>query len=194
VRAAHPAIGLTVLSQPADEIVRRLDLCYFDMGLSFLDERVLAGFEVHPLYCERYVLVARDASLFKGQAALDWAEAAELPLCLLTPNMQTRQIVDAAFRQAGARPHIAVETDSIFALYAQVRFSDVCAVVPHSLLSLIELRQELAVVALTPQLSREIGLVLRRQDPQPPVTAAVLALALGVPLQARFDGLISDIY
>lgn len=192
VHAAHPAIGMTVLSLSADEIARRLDRHDLDMGLSFLDERMLAGFDVRPLYCERYVLVARDPALFKGRAALDWCQAAELPLCMLTPNMQSRQIVDAAFRQAGARPRIAVETDSIFALYAQVRFSDVCAVVPHSLLSLIELRQELAIAALAPQLSREIGLVLRRQDPHPPVTAAVLALE--VPLQARFDGLIDAIY
>lgn len=194
VREAYPAIGLTVLSQPSDEIVRRLDRCDIDLGLSFLDERVLAGFVVHPLYRERYVLVARDAALFGGQAVLAWADAAALPLCLLTPNMQSRQIVDAAFRRAGVRPHIAVETDSIFALYAQVRLSDVCAVVPHSLLSLIELRQELAVVPLAPQLEREIGLVLRRQEPVPHLTSAVLGLALAVPLQPRFDRLINDLY
>lgn len=194
VRSAHPAIGLTVLSLAADEIVRRLDRCDLDIGLSFLDQRVLAGFDVHPLYCEHYVLVARDPALFGGRAALDWSEAAELPLCMLTPNMQSRQIVDAAFRQAGVRPRIAVETDSIFALYAQVRFSDVCAVVPHSLLSLVELRQELAIAALAPQLSREIGLVLRREQAHPPATAAVLGLALGVPLQARFDALINAMY
>ena len=193
-RATYPGIALTILSMASTEIVRRLDECDLDMGLTFLDERVLAGFQVHPLYREQYVLVARDGAMFGGRAALDWAEAASLPLCVLTPNMQSRQSVDTAFRQAGVRPRIAVETDSIFALYAQVRFADVCAVVPHSLLSLIELRQELAVVPLVPPLERAIGLVLRRHDPHPPVTAAVLGLALGVPLQARFDSLISAIY
>lgn len=190
---AYSGVKLTVLSLSSDEIVRRLDNCDLDIGVTFLDDRALAGFQMHPLFRERYVLVARDAQLFGGRASLDWREVAELPLCLLTANMQSRQIIDAAFRQAGAKPAIRVETDSIFALYAQVRFSDMCAVVPHSVLSLIELRQELAVVPITPLLSREIGLVLRRQDPLPPVTAAALELALQVPLQARFDSLISSL-
>ncbi|NGZ86480.1 LysR family transcriptional regulator [Duganella aceris] len=190
----YRGIKLTILSLPSDEIVRRLDNCDLDLGLTFLDGNVLAGFQVHPLFQERYVLVARDPAVFGGRSALSWAQAAELDLCLLTANMQSRQIIDAAFRSVAAKPRIQVETDSIFALYAQVRFSDLCAVVPHSVLSLIELRQELSIVPLLPQLSRQIGLVLREQDPLPAVTAAVLQLALQVPLQARFDGLISDIY
>ncbi|MES2262493.1 MAG: LysR family transcriptional regulator [Pseudomonadota bacterium] len=191
---SYSAIKLTILSLPSDEIVRRLDNCDLDLGLTFLDDKVLAGFQVHPLFHERYVLVARDAAMFGGRASLSWGQAAELDLCLLTANMQSRQIIDAAFRSAAVKPRIKVETDSIFALYAQVRFSNVCAVVPHSVLSLIELRQELAIVPILPQLSREIGLVLRNQDPLPAVTAAVLNMALQVPLQARFDSLISDIY
>jgi DNA-binding transcriptional LysR family regulator len=190
----YSAIKLTILSLPSDEIVRRLDNCDLDLGLTFLDGNTLAGFQVHPLFHERYVLVARDAAVFGGRTSLNWAEAAELDLCLLTANMQSRQIIDASFRSVAAKPRIKVETDSIFALYAQVRFSDLCAVVPHSVLSLIELRQELAIVPILPQLSRQIGLVLRNQVPLPAVTAAVLNMALQVPLQARFDSLISDIY
>ena len=190
----YSAIKLTILSLPSDEIVRRLDNCDLDLGLTFLDGNTLAGFQVHPLFHERYVLVARDAAVFGGRASLSWAEAAEMDLCLLTANMQSRQIIDASFRSVAAKPRIKVETDSIFALYAQVRFSDLCAVVPHSVLSLIELRQELAIVPILPQLSRQIGLILRDQDPLPAVTSAVLNMALQVPLQARFDSLISDIY
>jgi DNA-binding transcriptional LysR family regulator len=190
----YSGIKLTILSLPSDEIVRRLDNCDLDLGLTFLDGNVLAGFQVHPLFHERYVLVARDPAVFGGRTALTWAQAAELDLCLLTANMQSRQIIDAAFRSVAAKPRIQVETDSIFALYAQVRFSNLCAVVPHSVLSLIELRQELAIVPLLPQLSRQIGVVLRDQHPLPAVTAAVLNMALQVPLQARFDSLISDIY
>ena len=191
---AYPAIRMTVLSLPADEIARRLDHVDLDFGLTFLDDPALAGFALHPLYVERYVLVARDPAALGGRGTLTWAEAARLPLCLLTGNMQSRRIIDAAFRSAGAAPSVRVETDSIFALYAQVRFSDLCAVLPHSVLSLVELRQELTIVPLTPQLSRPIGLVLRRQQPLPAVTAAVLAMALTVPLQQRFDSLISAMY
>lgn len=191
---AYPGIRLTVLSLASDEIIRRLDSFDLDIGLTFLDDKALAGFQTFPVFAERYVVVARDAAALRGRASLSWTEVAELPLCLLTANMQSRRIVDAAFRAAGATPDIRVETDSIFAMYAQLRCSDLCAVLPHSVLSLIELRQELAVAPITPELSRQIGLVLRRQSPYPPITAAALEMALQVPLQARFDRLITAMY
>jgi DNA-binding transcriptional LysR family regulator len=46
-------------------------------------------------------------------------------------------------------------------------------------------------VPIAPCLSREIGFVIRQQDPYPPLTAAALEMALKVPLQARFDSLIA---
>lgn len=191
---AYSGISITLLSLPSDEIVRRLDNYDLDLGLTFLDDRALDGFQLHPLFQERYVMVARDAALLGGRTTLTWSEAAELPLCLLTANMQSRQFIDAAFRSAGSRPSVRLETDSIFALYAQIRFSDLCGIIPHSVLSLVELRQELTVVPITPEMSRDIGLVLRRQDPPTPITAAVLAMILKTPLQARFDSLINTIY
>ncbi|WP_426113803.1 LysR family transcriptional regulator [Massilia sp. PWRC2] len=191
---AYAGIDITLLSLPSDEIVRRLDSYDLDIGLTFLDDRALGGFELHPLFAERYVMVARDAALLGGRSTLTWAEAAALPLCLLTANMQGRQIIDAAFRSAGVRPSVRLETDSIFALYAQIRFSDLCAIIPHSVLSLVELREELTVVPITPAIARDIGLVVRRQEPAAPITAAVLAMMLQTPLQARFDSLISTIY
>jgi DNA-binding transcriptional LysR family regulator len=191
---AYSGINITLLSLPSDEIIRRLDSYDLDLGLTFLDDRALGGFQLHSLFEERYVMVARDAALLGGRTTLTWSEAAALPLCLLTANMQSRQVIDAAFRSAGARPSVKLETDSIFALYAQIRFSDLCAIIPHSVLSLVELRQELTIVPITPEISRDIGLVLRRQDPPSPITAAVLAMMLKTPLQARFDSLINTIY
>ena len=187
-------IRLTVLSLSSDEIIRRLDSCDLDMGLTFLDDKSLAGFQTYPLFVERYVLVVRDEAMLRGRKSLSWNEVAELPLCLLTTTMQSRRIIDAAFRRAGATPRIRAESDSMFSLYALLRCCDLCAVLPHSALSLIELRQEVSIVPITPELSREIGLVLRRQSPFPPVTGAALDMALQVPLQARFDSLISAMY
>ena len=36
------------------------------------------------------------------EPSISWAAAAELPLCLLVPEMQNRRIVNAAFAEAGA--------------------------------------------------------------------------------------------
>jgi DNA-binding transcriptional LysR family regulator len=190
---AYEGIDFTVYSLPAQEITRRLDSCELDLGITYMSDESLAGFTVHPLYVERYVLMTRDDALLKGRTHLEWGEVAELPLCLLTGNMQSRRIIDTAFRQAGAEPRVKMETDSIFGLYSQIRCSNLCAVVPHSVLSLIELRQEICVAQIVPELSRQIGMVARKQDPQPPMTAAMIELARGVDLQSRFDRLIKAV-
>ena len=190
----HEDIRVTMLSLPSDEIVRRLDSCDLDIGVTFLDDRLLAGFQTFPLFVERYVLAARDATILRERTSLTWQEAAELPLCLLTGNMQSRRIVDAAFRQADAKPRIHAEADSMFALYAQLRCSDLCTIVPHSALNRAELDDEITAVPVIPLLSREIGLVVRRQTPYPPITIAALEAALQVPLQERFDSLINRAY
>jgi len=114
-------------------------------------------------------------------------------LCLLTPNMQNRRLIDAAFREAGITPNIMLETDSVFALYAYVRSAGLYSVVPHSLLSLFEMRQEVTALPLNPELSREIGLIARRQDLPPPLQDAAWNIAQGLNLQHRFDGLITTI-
>ncbi|HTJ97375.1 MAG TPA: LysR family transcriptional regulator [Rhodocyclaceae bacterium] len=187
---AYEGINFTVHSMPAQEILRRLDSCELDLGITYLEDMALSGFSVHPLYVERYVLLTRDERVLENRTSLDWTDAAKLPLCLLTENMQSRRLIDAAFRTAGVTPKVKVETDSIFGLYAQVRCSDLCAILPHSALSLIELRQELSVVPLTPPLSRQIGLVVRKQNHYPPMTAAMIELTRGIDLQSRFDRLI----
>ena len=189
----YAGIDFTILSLPAQEITRRLDSCELDLGVTYLGDTMLAGFTVHPLYVERYVLMTRDDAMLKGRTHLEWGEVAELPLCLLTGNMQSRSIIDTAFRQAGVTPRVKMETDSIFGLYSQIRCSNLCAVVPHSVLSLIELRQEICVVQIVPELSRQIGLIARKQDPYPPMTAAMIELTRGIDLQSRFDRLIAAV-
>ncbi|MFO1417191.1 MAG: LysR family transcriptional regulator [Methylotetracoccus sp.] len=186
-QAAHAGVKIELFSLCAEEIIRQLDEFRLDLGLTYLDDARLKGFRSLPLYCERYVLLSR-AGEFPPH--MDWAEAANYPLCLLTPNMQNRRIIDAAFRDAGAVPRVQVETDSVIALYAHVRYAGLCAVIPHSLLCLFELRQEVTAVPLKPELSRQIGLVARQQDLPAPVPAAAWQIVGELDLQTRFDALI----
>lgn len=186
-QAAHPGVQIELFSLCAEEIIRQLDEFRLDLGLTYLEDARLKGFRSLPLYRERYVLLSR-AGEFPPH--MDWAEAADHPLCLLTPNMQNRRIIDAAFRDAGAVPRVQVETDSVFALYAHVRYQGLCAVIPHSLLCLFELRQEVTAVPLKPELSRQIGMVAPQQDLPSPVPAAAWQIIGDLDLQTRFDSLI----
>ncbi|WP_017757593.1 LysR family transcriptional regulator substrate-binding protein, partial [Pseudacidovorax intermedius] len=69
---------------------------------------------------------------------IGWAEAAALPLCLLTPEMHNRAIVDAAFAEAGATGVApAVETNSVLTLVLAVQAGDVCAVLPGAMVDTV---------------------------------------------------------
>ncbi|MDD2767996.1 MAG: LysR family transcriptional regulator [Methylococcus sp.] len=194
LQRVHPGIRLSLHSCCAEEIIRGLDTFEFDLGLTYLEDPRLRGFQVLPLYRETHVLLARDGTEAVPGQSIGWREAAELPLCLLSADMQNRRLIDAAFRDAGATPRVMVETDSVFALYAHVRCAGLYSVVPHSLLTLFEMRQEVTAVPLRPELSRQIGLVARNHQMLPPILAEAWTLAESLGLQARLDGLINASY
>jgi DNA-binding transcriptional LysR family regulator len=193
-RAAFPDIRQLVRSLSADEIIRGLDNFDLDIGLTYLEDQRLEGFRVWPLFRERYVLLARNAESVGNRTQMSWSEAAQLPLCLLTENMQNRRIIATAFRKAKAQPLVVVETDSVSALYSHVLCAELFSIVPHSMLSLLEMRQELTAVQLTPELNRAIGLIALEHDPLPPIAAAVWAITQTLDLEALFQTFISGVY
>jgi DNA-binding transcriptional LysR family regulator len=183
-RRVHPNIRYTISSLSAEMIVNQLDEFQLDLGLTYLDDTVIDGFEQLPLFQERYVLLANRSALL--QATLSWEEAARLPLCLLTPKMRNRQVIEAAFRRAGVKPDVILETDSLFSLYAHVKEAGLFSVVPHSLLNFYDM-QELHVRPLKPLLTRGIGLIARNRPAIAPLSGAVLEIARTLQLQERFD-------
>jgi DNA-binding transcriptional LysR family regulator len=180
-----------VFTLTAAEILRKLADFELDIGVSYLNDQRLKDFETVSLFRERYVLVGRDATMFDGRATVTWAEVAQLPLCMLTGNMQSRRGIEAAFDAAGLHVVPRLETDSMMALYAHVRCAGLYGVLPHSVLCLLEMRQELTAVPIVPELHREIGLIVLRREPQPPLVAAALALFRQLDLQPRMDALLA---
>lgn len=190
-QAEYPGIAIKLVSLCAEELIRQLDSFELDLGLTYLEDHRLKGFKTLPLYRERYVVLARNPASSLLNKPLGWGDIAGFPLCLLTQNMQNRRLIDAAFREANVTPNVMLETDSIFALYAHVRSAGLYSVVPHSLLSQFELHQEVTALALTPELAREVGLIVRRQDLLSPIQDAAWRIAQQLDLQQRFDSLIA---
>lgn len=186
-----PGMRHEVYTLSATQALRQLSDLDLDICLSYLDDPRLREFETMPLFRERYVLIARDGSALAGRTSIQWHEAAQLPLCLLTGNMQCRQGIDAAFAKAGTTASPRVETDSLMALYAHVRCANLYSVVPHSVLCLAEMRDELHAIALTPALHREIGIVMLDRQPRPPLLDAALGMFRKLDLQTRVDALLS---
>jgi len=185
--AAHPRLNHAIHTLATSQILQGIGNFELDLGMTYLSDARLKSFETWPLFRERYVLITRDDSSLRGQSTLTWEDAARLPLCLLTRNMQCRQGIDEAFARAGVEVTPRVETDSMMVLYGHVRCSGLCSVVPHSALALAELRDEVCAIPLVPELQREIGLVLLRRDPQPPLLQAALQLFTSLDLQRRVD-------
>lgn len=67
-------------------------------------------------------------------------DAAQLPLCLLTPEMQNRSLADQAFAQAGATVAPVMETSSVLAL----------GVLPGALVGAVRSQGELKALPLHP--------------------------------------------
>lgn len=76
-------------------------------------------------------------------------------------------------------------------LYGHVRCSGLYSVVPHSVLALSEMRQEITAIPIVPQLQREIGLVMLQRDPQPLLLASALSMFTSLDLQSRVDAFLT---
>ncbi|NWD67303.1 LysR family transcriptional regulator [Pseudomonas gingeri] len=183
----YPDMRHEVYTLATSQMLQKISNFELDLGMTYLSDGRLREFQTLPLFKERYVLIIRDERVLEGATELSWSDVARLPLCLLTANMQCRQGIDAAFAEAGVEVSPRVETDSMMVLYAHVRCSGLCSIVPHSALSLIEMRQEITAIPIVPQLQREIGLVMLQRDPQPLLLASALAIFSTLDLQTRVD-------
>jgi DNA-binding transcriptional LysR family regulator len=174
----QPGLGVKLLSRSSADIQRGLDDFELHAGITYLDNEPLAHVRSQPLYQERYVLLAARGQGLDDSSAIGWAAAAEMPLCLLVPEMQNRRIVNAAFAAAGASPVPVVETDSMAALINHVRETSLVAIAPDHLCERLGIGQDLVRVPLdTPELVHTVGLVVADREPTPPFVTALWAAA-----------------
>jgi DNA-binding transcriptional LysR family regulator len=191
----HPLVTLKALSLSSIEIQRGLDAAELDAGLTYLDNEPLRNVRTYPLYGERYLLLTPAGARFDGVAMVSWREAARLPLCLLTPNMQHRRIIDSLFVAGNAgTPRVSVETDSVIALFAYVRSGEWSSVIPHTFLTLLGQDaglEGLRAIPLTkPESVHTVGLVVSQRDPLPPLARALLKSARHSDVSAALERLL----
>ena len=102
--AVHPGIELTISSHTSTDILGRLDNLQLDAGITYLDNEPLGRVYEVPLYREHYHLVTAADGPFRDRKSVTWEEAATLPLCLLSRDMQNRRIIDQVFRKRDRDP------------------------------------------------------------------------------------------
>jgi DNA-binding transcriptional LysR family regulator len=190
--AGHPGVSITILSQSSIEIQRALDAFEIDIGMTYLDNEPLINVRTESLYRERYILLTSAAGSFAKRKTLTWAEAATVPLCLLTPDMQNRRILNAIFRSVNCAPKPAIETNSVLTLCSHVRDGHWSSVMPHTFLHVFGVPQGMRAIPLVdPAPTHEIGLVIADREPSPPIARALMLAARKQKLQAILDKAVS---
>lgn len=175
-RERHPEVQFTVLSATAEEIFQRLENLEIDAGVSYLDQEPAGRITGIPLYRERYcLLTAADAPL-GNRSKVKWAEVAQIPLCLMTPDTQLRRVIDGLLRDAGGDPRPSLESNSMIVLYSHVRTGRWASVMPFRLAATLGLTEVLrAIPIVEPDASHMIGLLVPSSQPMKPLTAALVA-------------------
>ena len=178
LQTTHPKNEVTVLSHSSIDILRNLEDFTIDVGLTYLDNEPIEGMRSEAVYSERYCLLVRRDNPLAGRESVTWAEAANQALCLLTPDMQNRRIIDRAFRAANSAPIPKIETNSVVNLCSSVHLMGLATVIPEHFLTVLGPMSDILTVRLTdPVVEHTIGLVAVDRDPISPLVLAAFECA-----------------
>lgn len=179
LRELHPGITPMVLSLSSLDIETGLEDLSLDLALGYSDRliaRQSARISVWPQYKEHYFLLS-PADEKSSQKAVKWAQAARLPLCLLTPDMHNRLIVDQSFKAAGFEVSAAMETNSVLSLMLAVTEGGLHSVLPGALVATLPESTKLSVRPLIcPKVQTAIAFLLPQQEQATRAQQAAVAL------------------
>jgi DNA-binding transcriptional LysR family regulator len=184
LQARHVGIMPIVLSMSSQELEKGLEDLSLDLALGYTDRMGLQGTRLvaWPQYTEHYFLLRRAAEPHRDGlqigAQLTWTDASKLPLCMLTPDMHNRTVVDAAFITAGVSVQPAIETNSILAMALSVAVGNVCSVLPGALVGAVRSYRELeALPLIDPEVLTPIGFMSHATARPSRALEAALSLA-----------------
>jgi DNA-binding transcriptional LysR family regulator len=174
-RDRHPGVRFTVLSRNSVEILALLENLEIDAGLTYLDNEPLGRARGLPLYRERYRLLTSQFGALGDREQVSWAEVARIPLCLLTPDMQNRRILNRLLAIDGQVPTPTMESNSMIALVAHVRTGKWATIMPERLAETLGLTDLIrAIPIIGPEVTHTIGLVVPSREPMTPLCAALV--------------------
>jgi DNA-binding transcriptional LysR family regulator len=177
LRERHPDVVFTVMSRNSLDVLTQLDNLEVDAGVTYVANEPLGRVRFVPLYHERYhLLISADAPLGR-RAQVTWKEVGSIPLCLLTPDMQNRRIIDRRLRDAGVEPAPTLQSNSMVVLFSHVRTGRWASVMPAVLADTMGLTRQIRSVPIDDADPPMIGLVYPQREPLTPLTAALVTEA-----------------
>lgn len=177
-REKHPNVQFTIYSRTSIEVLDLLDNLEIDAGITYLENEPIGRVSNVPLYREHYCLLTSADAPLGNRDAVSWSEVAQVPLCLLTPDMQNRRIIDRLLKGAGGESRPTLESDSMILLYSHVRTGRWASVMPAKIADTLGLTDTIRAIPITqPKAVQTIGLVVPQREPMTPITAALVAEA-----------------
>jgi DNA-binding transcriptional LysR family regulator len=177
-RLRHPNVRFTIMSRTSIEVLEQLENLEIDAGVTYLDNEPLGRVTAIPLYRERYRLITSSDAPLGDRESVTWAEVAQVPLCLLTPDMQNRRIIDRALRSVGAEATPSLTSNSLLVLYTHVKTGRWASVMPAKLAETLGLSDSIRSIPIVdPVVDYSVGLVIPQRDPMTPLIAALVQVA-----------------
>ncbi|PQM60348.1 MAG: LysR family transcriptional regulator [Rhodobacteraceae bacterium] len=169
----HPNVKLRLLSLNSNEILGALERFEIDVGMTYLGNEPSSKLTTIPFYSESYCLITSGKNLNLDKETITWSQASKLRLCLLTPDMQNRRILNQYFLQDGISVTPTLETNSLIALLSHVQTGEWSSILPSSLVNSLALNKKIITFPMAnsyPQ--HKIGLAALDREPNTPLISA----------------------
>jgi DNA-binding transcriptional LysR family regulator len=160
LRRRMPGLAVTIATGNTPDVLRRLEAGELDISLVTLGGRSSRSLVASRLFSDPLVAVM-PATMAPAALKLRPWQLGRMPLVLYEPGGNTRAIIDAWFRRAGATPRPVMELGSVEAIKAVVAGGLGASVLPR--LALAEPLEGTVTRQLQPAVARELGYVLRRE-------------------------------
>lgn len=156
----HPGVFLSVAELTAGQIEQDLLSGRLNLGISFVCS-VGPAIDSQPLFEDEFVVIVSARHRLASRKRLRIRELDAEPLVLLPNAFWVRSLLDEKMREAGVRPHVAVEINSVEGILATVRGGGGATILPT--LALANKETGLRTIKFTePMLRRTVGVLWRR--------------------------------
>ena len=162
----HPDVTFSVVSRNSLQVLSQLDNFEIDAGITYLDNEPLGRVTSVPLYAERYILIAAEGTPYADREKVTWKELDGIRLCLLTPDMQNRRIINQHLIEAEVTVKPTLESNSMVVLLSHVATGQWASIMPRNVARSFGFAHQIRMIPIVePEESHLVGLVATHREP-----------------------------
>ncbi len=182
MRKHHPNVRFTILSRTSTEILTMMDAHEIDASLTYIDTEPLGDVVTQALYTETPVALTRADTALATRASMTWADFEGQPMCLLTPDMQNRRIINGHLQEAGVTPDVRLDANSTVVLARMVQETGWVTVLSRDLAEFLSSGNDLRIIPIAAEheggaAGPTVGLTAPHRASQTPTLTALMAAA-----------------